>query len=425
MSRVRGGDCGVGRDRAPGRSPHGYAGRDPSKLRRHLLRPLVVAASDDQSHGQMAERTGSREAIEFLVCLGVLELAHPAERLVAMLPVREVLDGCRVDEHDAAHPIRVSEGVEADDDPAERVADEDWCLEVEASYDGGEILDRVEQRARNPSRVLRDDALHSGPRVGDDGRLRRRLLQHRGPARCDTRATGLEHHGWACARTANFEHLAIDPGDLTLLHLSTLAGARSGNVVKSFPRKAIDCTISRDDTSRVAVVLVTGLPGSGKSAVYRRLVERGLEAFGLEEDGFCEVFSRTTGLAVEFPTDRTDGDTEDLDVRIHRDRIESLVAGSEGRTVYLCGGAGHEFEFWELLDRVIYLSTDDATLRRRLIERTDNSYGKTPEEMAGILEANATWDGMYRDHGAVIVDSTHTLDDVVNDVIAVAEDHRP
>src|SRR4051812_17338197 len=104
--------------------------------------------------------------------------------------------------------------------------------------------------------------------------------------------------------------------------------------------------------SGVAVVLVTGLSGVGESAGYRRLLQRGREAFGFDEGGFGEWFDRRTGRAVGFPADRQEGDTADLEFKVHRDRIEELAHRSAGRLVYLCGGAGHEFHFWEVLDGV-------------------------------------------------------------------------
>lgn len=174
----------------------------------------------------------------------------------------------------------------------------------------------------------------------------------------------------------------------------------------------------------MSVVLVSGLSGSGKSAVYRRLIELGFEAVGFDEDGFGEWFDRGTGRPVEFPTERHDGDTDGLEFRVHRDRLEELASDAADRVVYLCGGAGHEFHFWELLDRVIYLAVDDETLRRRLATRTDNGYGKTLEELNGILGANATFEASYRERDATILDGARPLDDVVRDVLAVGEPLR-
>lgn len=171
----------------------------------------------------------------------------------------------------------------------------------------------------------------------------------------------------------------------------------------------------------MSLVLVSGLSGAGKSAVYRRLVQLGFEAYGFDEDRFGEWFHRESGLPVAFPAERHDSDgTADIEFRVDQQKIEDLAKDSVGRTVYLCGGAGHEFHFWELLDRVIYLMADDDTLRYRLATRIDNGYGKAPDELAGILDANQTFAGLYRDRGAVIVNAARPIDEVVSDVIVAA-----
>ena len=170
------------------------------------------------------------------------------------------------------------------------------------------------------------------------------------------------------------------------------------------------------------LVLVSSLSGAGKSTVYRRLKELGFEAWGFDEDRFGEWLHRESRLPTPFPIDRHDADgSADLEFVVHHDKVRRLAEVSAGRTVFLCGGAGHEFHFWELLDLGIYLSVDEGTLRRRLTDRTDNGYGKTLTELEGILEANRTFEEMYREHGALVVDATRPLDLIVGDVLAAAD----
>lgn len=172
----------------------------------------------------------------------------------------------------------------------------------------------------------------------------------------------------------------------------------------------------------MTLVLVSGLSGTGKSTVYRRLRELGFDAWGFDEDRFGERLHRGSGLPVSFPTDRHDSDgSVDLEFTVHHDKIHELAQGSAGRTVFLCGGASHEFTFWQLLDLVIYLTVDDETLRRRLANRADNGYGKTADELAGILKCNQNFEGIYRERGAVIIDAARPIDEVVTDVIDAAE----
>lgn len=58
------------------------------------------------------------------------------------------------------------------------------------------------------------------------------------------------------------------------------------------------------------------------------------------------------------------------------DRVEKFRRRAVHHTVYMCGPAGGEEEFWDLLDVVIQIAVDDDVLRHRLTTRTNNSYGK-------------------------------------------------
>lgn len=89
--------------------------------------------------------------------------------------------------------------------------------------------------------------------------------------------------------------------------------------------------------------------------------------------------------------------------------------------MYLCGGGGDEAAYWDLLDRVILLSVDNETLGHRLATRTNNSFGKAPHQREATLNAKLTWEASYRERGAVILDGTKPLDEVVAEVIEAAE----
>ena len=59
------------------------------------------------------------------------------------------------------------------------------------------------------------------------------------------------------------------------------------------------------------------------------------------------------------------------------------------------------------------------TLKRRITAR-DNKFGKAPEELAAILGWHADYEEIYRGFGAVVIDATRPLEQVVGEVLAEA-----
>ena len=149
------------------------------------------------------------------------------------------------------------------------------------------------------------------------------------------------------------------------------------------------------------LVAVIGIPGAGKSSIYAKLKELGYDAWDTDADGLSEWRDRGTKAPVAEPADWHDPvETRAIEYRVRRDRVAELRDLARERTVYLCGSAGGEDKFWDLLDLVICVDVDGATLRQRMATRTTNDYGKAAHELASIIAANATWAGDYERLGA-------------------------
>ncbi len=121
----------------------------------------------------------------------------------------------------------------------------------------------------------------------------------------------------------------------------------------------------------MSLVYLTGTSGSGKSAVLRELSKQGFEAHGVDEEGFADWVDREAGVIVPFPHDDPSLDIHDW-YRKHRWVL------SKERT----------FEF-----------------------------GKDPEEMALIVSWLPNYDETYRGFGALVIDATKPLDQVVSEIL--------
>lgn len=168
-----------------------------------------------------------------------------------------------------------------------------------------------------------------------------------------------------------------------------------------------------------ALVYVTGVPGTGKSAVRRELRRRGLVALGTDEDGVGGFFGPDGRLV---PPDDVIDSAEWRRRHVWRvvpDRLDAARADN-ARVVYICGSVANEREIWDHFELVIGLIVDDATLRHRLSRRTDNTFGKDPDELALVIGWNQSYAADAPGWGVVTVDATQPLTVVVDEITALA-----
>jgi len=174
----------------------------------------------------------------------------------------------------------------------------------------------------------------------------------------------------------------------------------------------------------LALFYVTGLAGTGKSAVLSELLARGYHARGVDEDGYADWINRVSGKPDEYPHDAALDfhawyKTHDWVLSAKRIGVLSRAAARLGRPVFLCGVANRDDTVWHLFDKVLALVADLPTLERRIAVR-QNDFGKTPDEFADIVGWHADYEATYRRFGAVIIDATLPLSEIVDEILAAS-----
>ena len=154
--------------------------------------------------------------------------------------------------------------------------------------------------------------------------------------------------------------------------------------------------------------LVEGLSGAGKSSVYDELIGRGYKAI-------------STDRAWKY---RVDPDAGLLGRPIHYDgsmwdqqKAVSELENPEPDVLFVCGSSLNRDRFLPYFTKIFNLRIDDDTMRRRLRERTNNDFGKQPEELELMLRLNRSDE---KPAGAIDVDATQPLDQVVDEVLRLA-----
>jgi adenylate kinase family enzyme len=170
----------------------------------------------------------------------------------------------------------------------------------------------------------------------------------------------------------------------------------------------------------VPLVLVAGISGAGKSAVCTELLRRGYEAHDLDLDGNAVWVNRATGEDSPAEASRSAESPdwfEQHDWCVVPEKVRALARRADDETVFLCGMTKNEHEVSHLFSRIIYLSIDAQTIRDRVASRTANDFGKAAHEMAAILAWHEIAELEHRRAGAVMIDATQPLTQVVDEVV--------
>jgi shikimate kinase len=113
-------------------------------------------------------------------------------------------------------------------------------------------------------------------------------------------------------------------------------------------------------------ILLTGMSGTGKSSVIAALRARGYPAVDMDEPGWSEY-------------------TPDGDWIWREDRVRELLEQEQEEVLFLSGCATNQGQFYPHFDAIVLLSAPAAVLIERLTTRTNNPYGKRPEELTEVL----------------------------------------
>ncbi|KRE92930.1 nucleoside kinase [Nocardioides sp. Soil774] len=154
--------------------------------------------------------------------------------------------------------------------------------------------------------------------------------------------------------------------------------------------------------------LVEGVSGTGKTSVCHELRRRGFHAVNGDTD-LAYQGDPVTGL----PTGTVAHENHIWDL----DRVRAIVGDRSEPVTFFCGGSRNHARFVDLLDGVLVLQVDRATLERRLDERPADEFGATPEQRALVLRVHETQEDVP---DGVAVDATRPLEVVVSEIVRLA-----
>lgn len=158
------------------------------------------------------------------------------------------------------------------------------------------------------------------------------------------------------------------------------------------------------------------MSGTGKSTLIEELAARGYKSVDLDSDEFSEWVEVTD-----------DSDTPGSPVEPHRDwvwredRVQGLLSTEDADVLFVSGSAKNMGRFLPQFDQVILLSAPGAVIVDRLSTRTNNPYGRHPDQIARVLLLMDTVEPLLRRAADHEIDTRACLHDVVATVLRLAQ----
>jgi dephospho-CoA kinase len=144
------------------------------------------------------------------------------------------------------------------------------------------------------------------------------------------------------------------------------------------------------------------MSGTGKSTVILELAARGYPALDMDEPGYSEY-------------------APDGDWVWREDRAQAFLSLEDGDARFISGCATNQVKFYPQFDEIVLLSAPAAVLIERLATRTNNPYGKRPEELAETLGYLETVEPQLRRRATLEIDTSAPLDQVVARILCLVE----
>src|SRR4051812_48584771 len=114
----------------------------------------------------------------------------------------------------------------------------------------------------------------------------------------------------------------------------------------------------------MALIYITGSPGTGKSTICTELQKRGYNA--LDEHGFSFWFNRDTNELIEnIPEFRSPEWYQQHVFKFSRENVAQLANDSRDKLTFLFSQTFYDAEVWDLFDKTIFLTVTPTVLAER------------------------------------------------------------
>ncbi|MEU4227467.1 AAA family ATPase [Nonomuraea sp. NPDC026600] len=152
-------------------------------------------------------------------------------------------------------------------------------------------------------------------------------------------------------------------------------------------------------------VLITGMSGTGKSTVLRILGSRGHRIVDTDYGRWSHEITLPDGSS---------------DWVWREEAVTDLLTGHKKDGLFVAGCMSNQGKFYQRFDHIVLLSAPAEVMLARVMARTDNPYGKRPEEREAILENLRVVEPLLRTTATMEIDTSAPVEQVVRQLEGLA-----
>jgi len=170
----------------------------------------------------------------------------------------------------------------------------------------------------------------------------------------------------------------------------------------------------------MSLYLVTGSSATGKSTVCKLLKKMGYEAFDTDDDGLARWINKDTGYIHRKSSIKSYHRTKDfIENNIWSVPQKVLIQlDIKDKPVFICGSLGNEDKLINSFDKIFALYVDEDELIKRLLNRSNNDWGKQEHELEQTLRHHRRIYKEYRKRGNIIINGTLPVKEIVKNILS-------
>lgn len=169
-------------------------------------------------------------------------------------------------------------------------------------------------------------------------------------------------------------------------------------------------------------ILITGISGSGKSTVSKKINALGYKAYNMDSEPglFAMIDKQTKKPVVNHDNDNLEK-VMGMEWICDKNKLNLIIENEPSLLAFYCGDASNLKDLLSLFNGVILLKPGEAAARERLSTRTNNSFGRTKAVQDWIMSFKNLYENEIEQRGAIIIDADKNIDDVAKEAIEKAK----